>query len=73
MGFEHYVTSNLLIFDSRTVFPAWRPGDPTAFEFKSASYVWDESSETLKRLPDCDGVAQQGDPEDALKKRASER
>jgi hypothetical protein len=72
-GFEHYVESNLLVFDSRTVFPEWRVGDLTAFEFKSASYVWDELTKTLKKIPDCNGVAQQGVPEDALKQRASER
>jgi hypothetical protein len=72
-GFEHYVSSNLLVFDSRTVFPDWRFGDPTAFEFKSESYLWDELTETLKKIPHCSGVAQQSAPEDALKQRASER
>ena len=58
LGYEHRVDSTLLISDTPSMLPGWKVGDPTAFTFSSASYVWDDSKQILRKLPECDGYAQ---------------
>jgi hypothetical protein len=62
LGYEYHVDSLLLVSDTASMLPGWVPGDPTAFEFSSESYVWDDERQVLTKLPGCKGTAQQGTP-----------
>lgn len=67
VGYEYRVNSRLLLSDTRALFPQWRPGTATAFEFLSESYVWDDPKQKLIRLSDCIGYAQKQFPPAATK------
>ena len=58
VGYEYHLDSSLLLSDTASMISGWKPGDPTAFEFSSESYVWDDSKRILTRLPECKGNAQ---------------
>ncbi len=55
-GYEYRSDSTLLLSDMP--WPGWRPGDETAFEFASESYVWDDAAHALVRRPECKGYGQ---------------